>query len=89
MHDRTQEGKPVELARKVLSMCRLYRGGLIMKVEYLVWTGKEKFKVMYDEGKALKYAARVKAGEVEKCTITPGGLIVDSEVIWKYTGPRT
>ena len=68
--------------------CAGYIGGLIMKVEYLVWTGKEKFKVMYDEGKALKYAARVKAGEVEKCTITTGGLSVDSEVIWKYTGPR-
>ena len=59
-----------------------------MKVEYLVWTGKEKFRIMDNEGKALKYAARVKAGEVEKCTITPGGLIVDSEVIWKYQGPR-
>ena len=87
MRDRTREGKPVGRIRKVLSMCRLYRE-LIMRIEYLVWIGKERFKVMYDEGKALKYAARVKAGEVEKCTITPGGLIVDSEIIWKYTGPR-
>ena len=59
-----------------------------MKVEYLVWTGKEKFRVMDNEGKALKYAERVKAGEVERCTITSGGLIIDSEVIWKYQGPR-
>ena len=42
--------------------CAGYIGGLIMKVEYLVWTGKEKFRVMYDEAAALKYAARVKAG---------------------------
>ena len=59
-----------------------------MKIEYLVWTGKEKFRVMDNEKAALKYAVRVKAGEVEKCTITPGGLIVDSEVIWKYQRPR-
>ena len=43
---------------------------------------------MDNEEKELKYAQRVKAGEVEKCTITLGGLIVDSEVIWKYQGPR-
>lgn len=54
-----------------------------MKVEYLIWTGKERFKIMYDEQQALKYAKRVNAGEVEKCTITGGGLIVDSEVIWR------
>ena len=68
--------------------CAGYIRKLVMKVEYLVWTGKEKFRVMDDEVKALKYAKRVKAGEVEKCVITPGGLIVDSEVIWKYQGPR-
>ena len=54
-----------------------------MKIEYLVWTGKECFRIMYDEKKALAYARRVSAGEVEKCTVTGGGLIVDSEVIWR------
>ena len=54
-----------------------------MKTEWLVWTGKEKFKIMYNEEDALKYAKKVKAGEVEKCLITSGGLIVDSEVIWR------
>lgn len=54
-----------------------------MKIEYLVWTGKERFRVMDDEKKALAYARRVQAGEVEKCTVTGGGLIVDSEVIWR------
>ena len=56
--------------------------GGIMKVEYLVWTGKERFRVFENKKKALAYARRVKAGEVEECTITSGGLIVNYEVIW-------
>ena len=56
-----------------------------MKIEYLVWTGKEKFKILYDEHKAVSYAKRVNAGEVEKCTITSGGLIVESEIIWRLS----
>lgn len=54
-----------------------------MKTEYLIWTGKEKFKILYTEKEALTYAKRVKAGEVERCIITSGGLIVDSIVIWR------
>lgn len=54
-----------------------------MRIEYLVWKSPTSFDVMYDEKKALSRAKRINAGEVEKCTITSGGLIVDSEVIWK------
>lgn len=54
-----------------------------MKVEFLVWIAPNRFKIVYDEKEAIKKAKRMKAGEVEKCTITPGGLIVESEVIWR------
>ena len=54
-----------------------------MKIEFLVWTGKERFTIKYNEQDAVKYANRVKAGEVEKVWITNGGLIVNSEIIWK------
>lgn len=54
-----------------------------MKIEFLVWTGKEKFTIKYTEQDAVKYANRVKAGEVEKVWVTGGGLIVNSEIIWK------
>lgn len=54
-----------------------------MKIEFLVWIAPNRFKIVYDEKEAIKKAKRVKAGEVEKCTITSGGLIVESEVIWR------
>ena len=54
-----------------------------MKVEFLVWIAPNRFKIVYDEKEAIKKAKRMKAGEVEKCTITGGGLIVESEVIWR------
>ena len=54
-----------------------------MKVEFLVWKSATAFDVMYDEKEAINRAKRIKAGEVEKCIVTSGGLIVDSEVIWR------
>jgi len=54
-----------------------------MKTEYLVWTGPNKFIIKYDEQEAIQYAKRNNAGEIEKCTITTGGLIVESEIIWQ------
>ena len=54
-----------------------------MKVEFLVWKSATAFEIVYEEKEAIKKAKRMKAGEVEKCTITNGGLIVDSEVIWR------
>ena len=54
-----------------------------MKVEFLVWKSAKSFDVMDNEKKAIRRAKRIGAGEVEKCTITSGGLIIDSEVIWR------
>ena len=54
-----------------------------MKTEYLVWTGKYRFTIKYTEDEAIKYAKRVNAGEIEKCQVTSGGLIIESEIIWQ------
>ena len=54
-----------------------------MKIEFLIWIAPNRFKIVYDEKEAIKKAKRMKAGEVEKCIITGGGLIVESEVIWR------
>lgn len=54
-----------------------------MKTEYLIWMSTTKFIIKYDEQKAIQYAKKNNAGEIEKCTITPGGLIIESEIIWQ------
>lgn len=59
-----------------------------MRIEYLVWKSANSFDILLDKTAALKRAKRVKAGEVEKCTITPGGLIVDSEIIWRRSDSK-
>ena len=54
-----------------------------MTIEYLIWIAPERFVIKYDEQEAIKYAKKVNAGEIEKCQVTTGGLIVESEIIWQ------
>ena len=54
-----------------------------MTIEYLIWIAPERFIIKYDEQEAIKYAKKVNAGEIEKCQVTTGGLIIESEIIWQ------